>query len=44
MTAKKKTAKKLRSYLRLGKDDMRAFEHRSRLQQSGYDRVNGLDP
>jgi dihydroxy-acid dehydratase len=40
MTAKKKTAEELRSYRWLGKNDLRSFGHRSRLQQIGYDRAD----
>src|SRR5271168_5502874 len=35
---KKKSAEDLRSYRWLGRDDLRAFGHRSRLKQFGYDR------
>jgi dihydroxy-acid dehydratase len=34
----KKTPEKLRSHRWLGRDDLRAFGHRSRLRQFGYDR------
>jgi dihydroxy-acid dehydratase len=40
MTAKKKSPEELRSYRWLGKNDLRSFGHRSRLQQSGYDRAD----
>ena len=36
MTAKKKSPDELRSYRWFGKNDLRSFGHRSRLQQSGY--------
>jgi dihydroxy-acid dehydratase len=36
MTVKRKTAEELRSYRWLGKNDLRSFGHRSRLQQLGY--------
>jgi dihydroxy-acid dehydratase len=36
--AKKKTPEQLRSHRWLGRDDLRAFGHRSRLRQFGYDR------
>src|ERR1700735_3835157 len=36
--AKKKSPEELRSYRWLGKNDLRSFGHRSRLQQLGYDR------
>ncbi len=36
----KKSPEELRSYRWLGRDDLRAFGHRSRLQQFGYDRVD----
>jgi dihydroxy-acid dehydratase len=36
MIVKKKTAEELRSYRWLGKNDLRSFGHRSRLQQLGY--------
>jgi dihydroxy-acid dehydratase len=36
MTVKKKTAEELRSYRWFGKNDLRSFGHRSRLQQLGY--------
>src|SRR5215475_12574392 len=38
MTTKKKSPEELRSYRWLGKNDLRSFGHRSRLQQLGYDR------
>ena len=37
-THAKKTPEELRSYRWLGKNDLRSFGHRSRLQQFGYDR------
>ena len=40
MTTKKKSPEKLRSYRWLGKNDLRSFGHRSRLQQLGYDRAD----
>jgi len=40
MTAKKKSTEELRSYRWLGKNDLRSFGHRSRLQQLGYDRAD----
>jgi dihydroxy-acid dehydratase len=40
MTAKKKLPEELRSYRWLGRDDLRAFGHRSRLRQMGYDRAD----
>jgi len=40
MTVKNKTAEELRSYRWLGKNDLRSFGHRSRLQQIGYDRAD----
>ncbi len=40
MTVKKKTFEELRSYRWLGRDDLRSFGHRSRLQQMGYDRAD----
>jgi dihydroxy-acid dehydratase len=36
--AKKKSPEQLRSHRWLGRDDLRAFGHRSRLRQFGYDR------
>jgi dihydroxy-acid dehydratase len=36
----KKSPEQLRSYRWLGRDDLRAFGHRSRLQQLGYDRAD----
>jgi dihydroxy-acid dehydratase len=36
MTVKKKSPEELRSYRWLGKNDLRSFGHRSRLQQLGY--------
>src|SRR5229473_942310 len=36
-SAKKKSPEELRSYRWLGKNDLRAFGHRSRLRQFGYD-------
>ena len=36
MTVKNKTAEELRSYRWFGKNDLRSFGHRSRLQQLGY--------
>jgi dihydroxy-acid dehydratase len=36
MTAKKKSPEELRSYRWFGKNDLRSFGHRSRLQQLGY--------
>jgi dihydroxy-acid dehydratase len=38
MDFKTKTPEELRSYRWLGRDDLRAFGHRSRLKQLGYDR------
>ena len=40
----KKTPEQLRSYRWLGPDTLRAFGHRSRLKQLGYDdsRIEGL--
>ena len=38
MDFKTKTPEELRSYRWLGRDDLRAFGHRSRLKQFGYDR------
>src|SRR6202795_3105686 len=38
--AKKKPPEELRSYRWLGKNDLRSFGHRSRLQQLGYDRAD----
>jgi dihydroxy-acid dehydratase len=38
--AKKKSPEELRSYRWLGKNDLRSFGHRSRLQQLGYDRAD----
>ena len=40
MTAKQKAPEQLRSYRWLGRDDLRSFGHRSRLQQMGYDRAD----
>ena len=40
MTTKKKSPEDLRSYRWLGKNDLRSFGHRSRLQQLGYDRAD----
>jgi dihydroxy-acid dehydratase len=40
MTTKKKSPEDLRSYRWFGKNDLRSFGHRSRLQQSGYDRAD----
>ncbi len=41
MTAeKKKSPEELRSHRWLGREDLRSFGHRSRLQQMGYDRVD----
>ncbi len=40
MTARKKLPEELRSYRWLGRDDLRAFGHRSRLRQMGYDRAD----
>jgi len=37
---KKKSPEELRSYRWLGKNDLRSFGHRSRLQQLGYDRAD----
>src|SRR5271156_6569452 len=37
---KKKSPEELRSYRWLGKNDLRSFGHRSRLQQIGYDRAD----
>ena len=37
---KKKSPEDLRSYRWLGKNDLRSFGHRSRLQQLGYDRAD----
>ena len=39
-THAKKTPEELRSYRWLGKNDLRSFGHRSRLQQFGYDRAD----
>jgi hypothetical protein len=36
-----KSPERLRSYRWLGPDTLRAFGHRSRLQQFGYDRAIG---
>src|ERR1700682_1801128 len=38
--SKKKLPEELRSYRWLGKNDLRSFGHRSRLQQLGYDRAD----
>jgi len=38
MPRKRKSPEELRSYRWLGKNDLRSFGHRSRLQQLGYDR------
>jgi len=38
--SKKKPPEELRSYRWLGKNDLRSFGHRSRLQQLGYDRAD----
>ena len=40
MTARKKLPEQLRSFRWLGRDDLRAFGHRSRLRQMGYDRAD----
>jgi len=40
MTTRKKSPEELRSYRWLGKNDLRSFGHRSRLQQLGYDRAD----
>ena len=40
MTSPKRSPKQLRSYRWLGPDTLRAFGHRSRLQQFGYDRAD----
>ncbi len=40
MTARKKLPEQLRSFRWLGPDDLRAFGHRSRLRQMGYDRAD----
>jgi dihydroxy-acid dehydratase len=40
MSIKKKSPEELRSYRWLGKNDLRSFGHRSRLQQLGYDRAD----
>jgi dihydroxy-acid dehydratase len=37
---RRKTAEALRSYRWLGRNDLRSFGHRSRLQQYGYDRAD----
>jgi dihydroxy-acid dehydratase len=37
---RKKSPEQLRSYRWLGRDDLRAFGHRSRLRQMGYDRAD----
>jgi dihydroxy-acid dehydratase len=40
MTERKKSPERLRSYRWLGPDTLRAFGHRSRLKQFGYDRAD----
>jgi hypothetical protein len=39
-SGKKKSPETLRSYRWLGPDNLRAFGHRSRLRQLGYDRAD----
>jgi len=40
ISPRKKSPEQLRSYRWLGRDDLRAFGHRSRLRQMGYDRAD----